>query len=125
MRGQICRECSNEICSAVPEEAKISNASGDTPTAASSTQPAAVAAVGSRSDVPRDIGDYELELIYSGGSDCGNDSKKKVAKIEPDVTKSESTKSDSRSAMSLVKRRDIVGSSDASDDSSSRRSCSL
>ena len=52
--------------SAAAEEAKNLNAAGEIPPAASSTQPAAVAAVGSRGDAPRDIEIYELEIIYSG-----------------------------------------------------------
>ena len=41
------------------KETMILNAAGDNPTAA-------VADVGSRSDAPRDIREYDLELIYSG-----------------------------------------------------------
>ena len=44
---------------ASPEAADVSSS------AASATQSAAVA----RGDAPRDIGDYELELIYSGETD--------------------------------------------------------
>ena len=49
--------------SAAAKEVKTSNAADYTLTTASSTQPAAVTAVGSSSDTPRDIGDYKLELI--------------------------------------------------------------
>uniref|UniRef100_M4BYH9 RxLR effector candidate protein n=1 Tax=Hyaloperonospora arabidopsidis (strain Emoy2) TaxID=559515 RepID=M4BYH9_HYAAE len=83
-------------------------------TAASTTQPAAVAAAGARGNAPRDIGDYELELIYSGESDDETDSKKAKAQYDPGLAKPEPTKSVSRSAISLAERRDIFGSSDES-----------
>uniref|UniRef100_M4BSY9 RxLR effector candidate protein n=1 Tax=Hyaloperonospora arabidopsidis (strain Emoy2) TaxID=559515 RepID=M4BSY9_HYAAE len=80
------------------------------------------AAAGTRGDAPRDFGDYELKLIYSGESDGETDSKEAKAKDEPELAKSEPTKSVSRSAMSLAERRDIFGSSDESDPPSPKRS---
>lgn len=47
-------------------QSKTSQAAGDNSSAAFAVQPVSVAAVGSRSDAPCDIGDYELELVYSG-----------------------------------------------------------
>uniref|UniRef100_M4BMQ4 RxLR effector candidate protein n=1 Tax=Hyaloperonospora arabidopsidis (strain Emoy2) TaxID=559515 RepID=M4BMQ4_HYAAE len=82
-------------------------------------------AAGARGDAPRDIGDYELELIYSGESDGETDSKEAKAKEEPELAKPEPTKSASRSALSLADCRDISGSSDESDPPSSRRSRSI
>uniref|UniRef100_M4BCE4 Uncharacterized protein n=1 Tax=Hyaloperonospora arabidopsidis (strain Emoy2) TaxID=559515 RepID=M4BCE4_HYAAE len=97
-----------------PEAADVSSS------AASATHPAAVAAASARGDAPRDIGDYELELIYSGDSDGETDSKESKAKGEPEVAKPEPTKSASRSTLSLADRRDIFGSSDESDPPSPR-----
>uniref|UniRef100_M4BYN2 RxLR effector candidate protein n=1 Tax=Hyaloperonospora arabidopsidis (strain Emoy2) TaxID=559515 RepID=M4BYN2_HYAAE len=90
--------------------------------AASATQPAAVVAARARGDAPRDIGDYELELIYSGESDGQTNSKESKAKEEPELAKPEPTTSASRSALSFADRRDIFGSSDESDPPSPRRS---
>ena len=64
-----------------PEAADVSSSG------ASSTQPAALAAAGARSDAPRDIGDYELELIYSGESDGETDLKETKAKDEAELAK--------------------------------------
>ena len=69
-----------------------------------------------------DIGDYELELIYSGESDGETDSKEAKAKEESELAKPDPTKSSSRSALSLANRRDIFGSSDESDPPPPRRS---
>uniref|UniRef100_M4B374 RxLR effector candidate protein n=1 Tax=Hyaloperonospora arabidopsidis (strain Emoy2) TaxID=559515 RepID=M4B374_HYAAE len=75
------------LCSAAagktgsPEAAKVSSS------AASMTKPAAATAAGARGDAPHDIGDYELELIYSGESDGESDSKEAKAKDEPELTK--------------------------------------
>ena len=69
------------LCSAPMEEAKTLNAAGDDPSAASATQPATIAAVGSRGDAPCDIGDYELQLIHYGKSDGDTDSKKVVERV--------------------------------------------
>ena len=102
--------------------AKTSNAAGENSSAASAVQTAADAAVSSRGDAPRDIGDYELELIYSGESDGETDSKEAKAKDEPELAKPEPTKSATRSALILAGRRDMFGSSDDSDPPSLRRS---
>uniref|UniRef100_M4BFZ6 Uncharacterized protein n=1 Tax=Hyaloperonospora arabidopsidis (strain Emoy2) TaxID=559515 RepID=M4BFZ6_HYAAE len=51
--------------------------------AASATQPAAATAAGARGDAPRDIGDYELELIYFDESDGEAESKEEKSKEEP------------------------------------------
>ena len=50
-----------------PEAAEVSSS------AASATLPATFATAGARGDAPHDIGDYELELIYSGESDVETD----------------------------------------------------
>ena len=63
------------------------------------TQPAAVAAAGACGDAPRDIGDYELELIYSGESEGETDSKEAKAKEDPELAKPEPTKSASLEAL--------------------------
>uniref|UniRef100_M4BS02 Uncharacterized protein n=1 Tax=Hyaloperonospora arabidopsidis (strain Emoy2) TaxID=559515 RepID=M4BS02_HYAAE len=107
------------------EEAEALNAAGDNPSAASAAQPAAVAAVRSRGDAPRDIGDYNIELIYSDYSDGDTDLKKAATKKYPDVAEPESTDSASRSAINLAEHSDIFGSFDESDASSQRRSRSL
>uniref|UniRef100_M4C2L8 RxLR effector candidate protein n=1 Tax=Hyaloperonospora arabidopsidis (strain Emoy2) TaxID=559515 RepID=M4C2L8_HYAAE len=99
--------------SAAAEEAKFLNAAGDNTPAAS---------LGSCGDAPHDIGDFELEFIYSGELDGDTDSQKAAAKNEPDMVRPESTKSESRSTFSLAKRRDIFGSSEDSDAPSPRRS---
>ena len=83
------------------------------------------AAVGLHGDAPRIIGDYEIELIYSGLLDGNTDSKKATTEKDPEVAKPESTKSASRSAMSPAERHDIFRSSDESDHPSRRRSRSL
>ena len=98
-----------------PEAADVSSS------AASATQLAAVAAAGARGDAPRDIRDYELELIYSGESDGEADSKEAKAKQEPELAKPEPTKLASRITLSLGDRRDIFGSSDESDPPSPRQ----
>ena len=48
-------------------------------------------AAGARGDAPRDIGDYELELIHSGESDGETESKEAKAKDEPELAKPEPT----------------------------------
>ena len=69
MRGLSCRECCDEILFRSRRSCKDIDLAGDNWSAASSAQPAAVAVVDSRGDASRDIGDYKLELIYSGDSD--------------------------------------------------------
>ena len=101
--------------SAASRESGSLEASDVSSSIASATQPAAVAAAGARGDAPRDVGDYELELIYSGESDGETDWKEAKAKEDPELAKSEPTNSASRSALSLADRRDIFGSSDESD----------
>ena len=86
-----------------PEAADVSSS------AASATQPAIAAAADARGDALRDIGDYELELIYSGKSYGATDSKEAKAKDESELAKPEPTKSASRSALSLAV---VVTSSD-------------
>ena len=50
------------------------------------------AAAGARGDASRDIGDYELELIYSGVSDGETDSKEAKAKDDPVLAELEPTR---------------------------------
>ena len=111
--------------SASAEEANTFTGADKSPYAVPAAQPAAVAAVSSRGELPHDIGDYDLDLIYFGESDKKTNAKTKATKTETDVARPEPTKSDSRSAISLAERSDIFGSSDESDASSPRRSRSL
>ena len=77
----------------------------------------ASSSAGLRGDAPRGLEVYGLEPINSGEPD-GINSTNADAKTEP-------SKSVWRSAMSLTEHRDNFGSSDESDASSPRRSCSL
>ena len=86
------------------------------------TQRAEVDDVVFRSNAPRYIREYELDLIYSGESNGDTDSKKAATKKEPDVAKLESIMLVSRVALSLAERHDIFGSSGESEYPSLRRS---
>ena len=119
VRGQSCRECRNETTFCCLEEAKTLIAAGNNPPAAFSSQSAAVAAVGSRGDAPRDIGGYGLKLIYSGESNRDTRLKKQLRR-NIQTCPTWSRQSESRSAMSLAERRDIFGSSDESEAPSPR-----
>uniref|UniRef100_A0AAV1UFR2 Uncharacterized protein n=1 Tax=Peronospora matthiolae TaxID=2874970 RepID=A0AAV1UFR2_9STRA len=65
------------------------NEEGNNPFVAISGQITAVAAVGRRSNALRDIGDYQLKLVYSGEPDGDTDSRKSAPKKESEVFKAE------------------------------------
>ena len=79
------------LCSVAARETGSPEAADISSSAASVTYPAAVAAAGARGDAPRDIGDYGLELIYTGESDGETDLKEVKAKDEPELAKPEPT----------------------------------
>uniref|UniRef100_M4B1P1 RxLR effector candidate protein n=1 Tax=Hyaloperonospora arabidopsidis (strain Emoy2) TaxID=559515 RepID=M4B1P1_HYAAE len=97
--------------SSAADEAKAVNSAGT----AGETLPTPSSGTGSHGGAPRGLEDYDLELIYSSGSDGDTESTKSGTKPEP-------SKSVSQSVMSIAEPRNIFGSSEDSDASSLRRS---
>ena len=120
------------LLSAAADEVKALNSAGNNSSTASSDQPAAVAAAGSRSDASR-TSETMSSSSYTPTGRMAAPTQKTAIKKDPHVAKPEKTIMTlyethsasyrlSRSAMRLAERRGIFRSSDESNDPSPRRS---
>ena len=99
------------LCSASTAEAATSEAADVSAWAASTTQPVAVTAAGTRNGSGTQD-DYELGVVYSGESDPESDSKETHVAEEPEPSIPETARSDSDNALTRARRLDLFGSSD-------------